>query len=167
MASGSSEPLARWSRSRDGALLLGVCAGLGARLGADPRWLRVAFLIAALGSGVGVALYVVAALLLPAPDEDEAALGRRAAQRLRSLGEQLGDAGRDLLELVPRWIERRRDERLLVRVRALAGLAAFALGGLILLDSFDLLDWLSFWRVIGLMLCAVGLAFAFGGDARE
>ena len=53
-------------RTRSGAVLGGVCAGLGPRLGVDPLVLRVVFLVASLAGGVGVALYAACWVLIPA-----------------------------------------------------------------------------------------------------
>ena len=53
-------------RDVENAVIAGVCAGLGRRMGIDPVILRVAFVVAAAGGGVGVALYGLAWLLIPA-----------------------------------------------------------------------------------------------------
>jgi signal transduction histidine kinase len=57
------EPL---RRDPAGAVLGGVCAGLAPRIGLDPRVLRVAFLAASIAGGVGIFLYLVCWVLLPA-----------------------------------------------------------------------------------------------------
>src|SRR5438445_4183313 len=58
-----------WRRGRDNRLVAGVAAGLAARRGFDVTFVRIAFVVAALASGFGVAAYVVAWLLVPAADE--------------------------------------------------------------------------------------------------
>jgi phage shock protein PspC (stress-responsive transcriptional regulator)/two-component sensor histidine kinase len=55
-------------RSRSGAVLGGVCAGLGPRLGVDPLVLRIGFLIASVAGGIGIGLYVLCWVLIPAGD---------------------------------------------------------------------------------------------------
>lgn len=69
-------------RNRAEAVLGGVCAGLGPRMGVDPLVLRVGFVIASVAGGVGIGLYAVCWVLLPAgsaPGEGRLtrALGRR------------------------------------------------------------------------------------------
>jgi signal transduction histidine kinase len=59
-------------RDRGGAVVGGVCAGLGRRLGIDPIVLRIAFIAAAVAGGVGIALYVLAWALVPAIGEPRA-----------------------------------------------------------------------------------------------
>lgn len=63
-------------RSHEGAMVAGVCARLGRRYGVDPLILRIAFAVAALAGGTGIAAYVVLAVVLPA----EPAPPIRAAQ---------------------------------------------------------------------------------------
>jgi signal transduction histidine kinase/phage shock protein PspC (stress-responsive transcriptional regulator) len=53
-------------RSRSGAMLGGVCAGLGPRMGVDPLVLRVGFLIASVAGGIGIGLYLICWVLIPA-----------------------------------------------------------------------------------------------------
>src|SRR5215218_3574340 len=69
-------------RRRDGALLGGVCAGLGPRMGIDPLILRVGFVVATVAGGIGFALYLACWILIPAdpaPSDHRLArvLGRR------------------------------------------------------------------------------------------
>jgi phage shock protein PspC (stress-responsive transcriptional regulator) len=71
MASAAAQqptPSVRPSLRRDRARgrVGGVCAGLGTRLGIDPRLLRGGFLIAGLIGGVGVIAYVAAWAIIPA-----------------------------------------------------------------------------------------------------
>jgi len=58
-------PLRRVSR---GAIIGGVAAGVARSLGVDPLIVRVAFVLLALLSGAGIALYLAGLLLIP--DED-------------------------------------------------------------------------------------------------
>ncbi len=52
-------------RRRDQAKLGGVCAGLGARFGVDPTWIRVgAILFAVITTKVAIASYLIAWLLM-------------------------------------------------------------------------------------------------------
>src|SRR3954468_14849167 len=52
-------------RSRDGAVIAGVCAQLGKRWGIDPLILRIAFIATALAGGGGIVAYGVLAIVLP------------------------------------------------------------------------------------------------------
>ncbi|MBB5788237.1 PspC domain-containing protein [Jiangella mangrovi] len=72
-------------RSRSDRVVAGVLGGLGRRLGIDPVVLRVATVVLAIFGGVGVLLYAVAWLMVPAEDEERSvldqALGRGEDRR--------------------------------------------------------------------------------------
>jgi phage shock protein PspC (stress-responsive transcriptional regulator) len=53
-------------RDRDGAIIGGVCAGLGRRLGIDPIVLRIGFVAASAAGGLGLFAYLLAWAALPA-----------------------------------------------------------------------------------------------------
>jgi len=52
-------------RTRDNAVVAGVCAGLARRWNVDPNLLRIAVVVASLASGLGLVVYGVAVLVLP------------------------------------------------------------------------------------------------------
>jgi signal transduction histidine kinase len=58
-----------WRRDVEHRLLGGVASGIAARTNVDVQYVRLAFIIAALFGGFGVAVYVIAWLLVPATDE--------------------------------------------------------------------------------------------------
>jgi phage shock protein PspC (stress-responsive transcriptional regulator) len=62
---------------REGAMISGVCNGLGAYFNIDPTFVRIAFVLTALFHGVGVLAYLVLMLLVPyaSSSEDLAAQG--------------------------------------------------------------------------------------------
>jgi signal transduction histidine kinase/phage shock protein PspC (stress-responsive transcriptional regulator) len=68
-------------RDRGNALLGGVCAGLGPRLGIDPLVLRVGFVVAACFGGLGVFLYAICWVLLPAGGDGRALMARAIGRR--------------------------------------------------------------------------------------
>ncbi|MBC6456947.1 PspC domain-containing protein [Actinomadura sp. HBU206391] len=55
----------RLPRTREGRVITGVCAGLGRYTGIDPLLFRVGFALLVVANGVGILLYVAAALLMP------------------------------------------------------------------------------------------------------
>jgi len=67
-------------RDRENAMVAGVCAGLGNRLGVDPLLLRIVFAATTLASGVGLVAYVLAWILLPADDAGGGAAARSLTQ---------------------------------------------------------------------------------------
>jgi signal transduction histidine kinase len=66
---GASPPAAGLlRRDRSERWLGGVCAGVARRYGVDPALVRVAFVVAAAAGGLGVALYALGWLVIPAGD---------------------------------------------------------------------------------------------------
>jgi phage shock protein PspC (stress-responsive transcriptional regulator) len=60
----AADPIGSTRRADDGAILAGVASELGARTGADPLWFRIAFVVLAVFSGLGVLLYLGSWLIL-------------------------------------------------------------------------------------------------------
>ncbi len=61
------------SRDTRNGMLGGVSAGIANRLGIDPLIVRLAFVAAALAGGLGIGVYILAWLLLPADSDPDAA----------------------------------------------------------------------------------------------
>src|SRR4051812_50117594 len=61
-------------------MLGGVCAGLARHLGVDPIIVRVAFIAAATAGGVGVAIYLLAWVFLPAGEAPPGPAGARTSR---------------------------------------------------------------------------------------
>jgi phage shock protein C len=60
----------RLLRIRQGRIVAGVCAGLGAYFGVDVNLVRLAFGVLTVFYGLGILLYLIAWLILPAEGED-------------------------------------------------------------------------------------------------
>ena len=58
-------------------MVAGVCAGLGKRLQVDPLLVRFGFVATTLASGIGLVLYVLAWILMPAEKADDGHAARR------------------------------------------------------------------------------------------
>ena len=53
-------------RIEEGKILAGVCNGLGEYFGIDPNVVRLAWAVFCCFAGAGVAVYIIAAIILPA-----------------------------------------------------------------------------------------------------
>lgn len=73
-AEGPEQPRTPLARDTDNRVLGGVCSGIGRSLGLDPLVVRVAFVAATFAGGLGIVLYAVGMIALPATGD----LGRRA-----------------------------------------------------------------------------------------
>jgi phage shock protein PspC (stress-responsive transcriptional regulator) len=74
-------------RVPEGSVIAGVCTGLGRSLGIDPVILRVAFVLLALASGVGILLYLILAAVMPKerPGEEAPPADRSRLAALRRI----------------------------------------------------------------------------------
>lgn len=70
MTDTNQAPPRRLTRSADDRMLGGVCGGLAEYTGLDPVIFRVVVAVAAVLGGAGLAAYLVAWLVIPAPDGD-------------------------------------------------------------------------------------------------
>src|SRR5204862_4975231 len=70
----SAAPRPALRRDPEHAMVAGVCAGLGKRLQVDPLLVRFGFVATTLASGVGLVLYVLAWILMPAEKADDGTL---------------------------------------------------------------------------------------------
>lgn len=119
-------------RTRDDAMLGGVCAGIGKHFGIDPTWIRLAFIVVAAATGFFGLFIAYVALWFAIPEEG--APSKPAGERIRDTTDEI--LGRVKHETSP------------------AGRgAAFWLGGALLIIGIALLlrnlgvRWLSWVRV--------------------
>lgn len=50
---------------RQNKMILGVCGGLGSYFNIDPTIVRILFVLAFLGLGAGLLLYIIMAIIMP------------------------------------------------------------------------------------------------------
>ena len=80
-------------RSRTDKVLLGVCGGIGQRLGIDANLVRLIWAAFSIGSiGMGVLVYVAVGLLLPEETEEDVVRARMEAQDVQVVDGTVGSA---------------------------------------------------------------------------
>ena len=81
-----------------GAMLGGVCSGLGTYLNIDPVWVRLFFVLLVVTSGVGVLLYLILWIVVPREDKVTEKDGVTVIQpsdvgdKARLMGEEIREA---------------------------------------------------------------------------
>jgi phage shock protein C len=122
----SASAAPRLRRSRDNRVIAGVAGALGEYLGIDPLLLRVAFVALVFAGGVGVLLYLVCWIVIPAEKAGETASSQPAngtlARTLVGIGLMVVGATLLLQVIVP-WIDE----------RVFWALTLIAIGGAVLL----------------------------------
>ncbi len=139
-------------RSRNDKMIGGVCGGLGQYLGIDSIFVRLFFVLLALGDGIGVFIYVVLWLVVPregragemATEETIRAGAGEIAERARTLGNDLRQA-----------VHRPNPQAGLI-----VGVALIVLGVVFLLQSLNIawLHWLDFDVLWPVLLIVGGVA---------
>lgn len=147
------EWLRELARPEQGRLLAGVCAALGQRLEIDVTLLRLAFLVLALASGVGILLYLLLWLALPGGDAQSLPWRGVIWGNLQGMRWELHQFYMRLTTIWSRQ-ERSRWPRPLSR-RWIAVLLIVG-GGFLLLYSLGIFSWLGTVRSIGLAAIVVG-----------
>jgi phage shock protein C len=85
----------RFSRSRSDRMLGGVCGGVAEFLHIDPIWVRLFFILLALGDGIGILIYVILWIVLPNSDNPDSTIGVKAgefSQRVEEMGRDINQA---------------------------------------------------------------------------
>jgi phage shock protein PspC (stress-responsive transcriptional regulator) len=153
------------TRPKTGRLIAGVCMAIGERFTVDVTLVRLGFLFLALAWGLGLILYGLLWVLMPAPES--AAPGRYGGPFSETArGVQL-DVGRSAKWFADNW--RRagklhgsepRSRRWMAVGLVIAGLAIF-------FASLGAFDWLSATRAFGLAIVALGVSLMVVTRGRE
>lgn len=133
-------PEARLMRSESDKMISGVCGGIGAYLGVDPVFVRLAFLLLMFASGIGVILYIALMIIMPSESNVDEPSSKIVQDNIDRLGDDFGQGVR--------------------RVRAHPEGRTLAAGLLILLGLFLLVEntgWISSGLFWSLALIGFGL----------
>ena len=158
--SGSPDRAPPLRRQRQGRLLAGVCVGLAARYNLDLTLVRLAALLLALASGIGLLLYLAGWLLIPAEDlpvSADPALRDVVRANLSGVEQKLRDWAAWAAELWRARADLARRSPAPVNRRWLAHLLITG-GALLFLYSIGVFAWLGTTRSLGLAIVAIGVA---------
>ncbi|MFY9322323.1 MAG: PspC domain-containing protein [Bacillota bacterium] len=86
----------RLYRSRTGSMIGGVCSGLAEYLEIDPTIVRLAFVLLALYTGIGIAAYLILWIIVPYPDRGEA----ETSEIVREGAEEIRDTAMEVAESI-------------------------------------------------------------------
>jgi len=71
-------------RAREGRVVAGVCAGLGAHFGIDPTLVRLGFALFTIFGGAGILLYLCAWIVIPEEGGDGSSIAESFVSKRRS-----------------------------------------------------------------------------------
>ncbi len=135
-------------RSQTNKMLAGVCGGLGQYLNIDPTFVRLFFVLFALGSGVGVFVYILLWIVIPYESAGgTATLPKNVdefAERARAMGDDVRSAAQTPSP----------------RAGTIIGVSLILLGAMFLVQNLDIpwLRWLDFNVLWPVMLIVGGVA---------
>jgi phage shock protein C len=135
-------PQARLMRSETDRFFVGVCGGIAAYLGVDSVFVRLAFILLALASGIGVLLYLVLLFIMPIEATIDAPQSKIVQDNIDQLGNDIGSGVKRV---------RRHPQG-----PAIAAGLLILMGIYLLMDSFGLLSWLNGTVIVALAFIALG-----------
>jgi phage shock protein C len=140
-------------RSRTDQIVGGVCGGLANYLRIDSTLVRLLFVLLGLGSGVGVAVYLILWIIIPYPSTGEAG----STDNVRSSADELGQRAREMGADLQRNLRQPSEKTVLV-----IGAVLVFMGVYILLRNLGLpwMRWFDVDFLWPLALVVVGVALA-------
>lgn len=139
----------RLYRSRTDQMVGGVCGGLAQYLKIDATLVRLFFLLLALGSGVGVIVYLILWVIVPYEGEGQVA----GSDTVRAGADEMANRMRTLGADIQRAVREPNPKTGLI-----LGAALIIIGAVVLIDNLDLpwLHWLNFDMLWPVLLIAGG-----------
>lgn len=123
----------RLIRIKDGAMLAGVCTGLGAYIGIDPVIIRLIFVLITLSGGAGIPAYIILWLLLPEEGSTTVSTEQTINQNAKQMAEKFKIMGQGF-------------ENNQSNIQALVGVFLLVLGIFFIIDNFGIFPIFRFLR---------------------
>ncbi|MBI4302376.1 MAG: PspC domain-containing protein [Chloroflexi bacterium] len=145
----------RLYRSETERMVAGICGGLAEYFDIDPVLVRLAFVLLAFASGIGIIAYLVLWLIMPPHSKvgiSPAEIIKENMTDVRERTQELAAEFRSALAGKPSEGDARRPRRVW-------GLAFILLGVILLLSNLGLFGWFSLGRLWPLILIFLGLIF--------
>jgi len=139
-------------RSRENAMVAGICAGLADYFNIDSSLVRLATVILIFPGGLSIWAYIVAWIIIP----QKPLIGSPVQESTSGENVPISAEGETPAEPVESED----------RSRYIVGIALVALGVLFLLHSLNIFVWFSFFKLWPLVLIIVGLFVLFKGVNR-
>jgi phage shock protein C len=142
------------TRSRTDKFLGGVCGGLGQYLGVDSSIVRIIFLLLMFGSGLGLPVYILLWIILPAEGTVQAPIsGPEFERRLQGMGDDIRESARAPHPRAGLWF----------------GAALIVVGGVLFVERLGIpwLAWIHTDIVWPVLVICIGVAFLMRGMRKD
>ncbi|NCF64911.1 MAG: PspC domain-containing protein [Chloroflexi bacterium] len=123
----------RLTRRTEDKIIAGVCSGLATYLDIDTVWVRLSFVILLFASGIGLPIYVILWIVMPAADND-------ARSEAEVIQKNIGEMGETVYSSVNR-----------LGRASTVGVLLVLLGAYFLLNQLGWLNWIGgavFWPLV-------------------
>lgn len=140
-------------RSKSDKIIAGVAGGLGEYFDIDPVLIRALFVLLAFVNGLGILLYVVLMIIVPAHGGKEIKIDR--SEKAKEFAHDLGEEAQKLAQKVKNkkgWLNSKRN---------IMGLIIVFIGIFAILNQFLPWHWLSWDWLFAVAIIVVGLLIMF------
>lgn len=153
----ADEKVKRLYKSRTDRMIDGVCGGIAEYVGVDPVLVRIAFLLLAFAGGVGIIVYIIGMILMPAGSLPAAPVANAVGASTGSTG-----AASAVGESVSAAAGTARPSGTSDSTARIIGIGFVVLGGLLLLGNLDI-GWHHWWglswsAIAPILIIAAGVA---------
>ena len=156
----------RLYRSRTDSMVCGVAGGMSEYFDVDPALMRIAWVVATVGTGgLGLVAYVIMAVVVRKEESQASDRSQVVRENLRDLPDEAERAGARVGEVLGATDEDAESDRS-KRGRTLLGAVLVAVGAIFLLINLEVLSWWRwdiFWPVI---VIGVGAALLLAHRSR-
>ncbi len=143
-------------RPRDERVLAGTAAALAQASGLPLLLIRLLFVLLTLANGAGILLYALLSLLLPDEESHATDLATRVRENIDEFRESATALWAAIQNEARAWQVRRLQGDYLTRKRALLGALLLLAGGVWFLMTLDLLAWITFERLVAIVIVTAG-----------
>ena len=134
-------------RSRENAMIGGVCAGLADYFNIDPTLVRLATVILIFPGGLSIWAYIIAWVVIP--------------QKPLISGAEAENAETGETSPLEEGAENEPKSEEQDKSRMIVGIVLVAVGALFLLNAFDIFFWVSFGKIWPAALIVIGIAVIY------
>lgn len=142
----------RLHRSTTDRVIFGVCGGIAEYLDVDPTLVRVAFVVLAAASGIGMVLYLTLAVFMPRSGRPELSQSRQIEENLR----EMWDRTQDLARRARAALHGTGGDAARSRQSSTMGWILVCLGVIIFLANAGAFWWIDWRYLVPLVLVAAG-----------
>lgn len=139
-------------KSRKDKIIDGVCGGLAEHFEVDPVIVRLAFVLFTFVNGLGIILYIILVIIMPAADKVKMTPKETVNENIKEIGENLKKAGEEMEKRIDTFDKKQEPSK-----ARWFGTLLILLGLFLLLDRLNMFWWLKRDIIIPVILILLGV----------